>query len=378
MESEARSLMKIMRDNASQDGIIQARGLTRRLITRLICLSGGGTTDMQNNQSDNDLHRSDEDKDNASKIIQRRLLNSLYFSYGLAPVVKRLGIAMSENIQILRKKDANRILGKVGLQGGILKRDGLLDLHRIFSSGVGDSKIHKKRRMNKSRRVEIELGAGFGDWIVQKAIQNQSTNFVSVELRADRVAQIFTRAAVLGVENLCVVGGDSSNLLRNHIASESVDAIYVNFPEPPTQTFGVDHTTLLSIMEGGQEPAHMLNSNVILAAMKCLKRVSTSKFVMVTDNLWEGKLICATIEKVMRQKPGLLDSVDLTKLNQSFKKIEGLDGSVSMFEGLPNESIGYPSPGSEGGSYFDRLWRHSEKNVRYIIVIAPCSFEHEN
>jgi len=387
IETEANTLANIWQDVdiASMDSKALSRGLARRLITRLIFLSGGGTTDIQNNTSES-IHQKDGTKKDVAKEVQRDLLNSLYFSYGLAATAVSLGISMDEKLQILKKKDCNRLLGSVGLQGGILKSDGSLDLHRIFSAGIGISKPQKKRK-NKSRRVEIELGAGFGDWIVRKAIQDPSTDFLAVELRADRVAQIFARTAILSsvkpVDNLCVVGADSGNLLSIHISDESIDTIYVNHPEPPTQTFGAENANLISIMEGGQEPAHMLSSNVIIAVAKALKRKATSKFVVVTDNYWHGRLICATIEKVMRQNPGLICAVDLTKLdnNQSFVKVEidaeGSSSSALMFEGKPNESIGYPSGSTEeGGSYFDRLWRagagrHAETHARYIVVISP-------
>jgi len=389
IETEAKTLKSIWQDVdiAGADGKALSRGLARRLITRLIFLSGGGTTDMQG-KADESSGEKDGPKKDLSKDVQRDLLNALYFSYGLAATAAALGISMDEKLQILKKKDCNRLLGTVGLQGGILKSDGSLDLHRIFSAGVGSSKPQKKRK-NKSRRVEIELGAGFGDWIVRKAIQDPSTDFLAVELRADRVAQIFSRTAVLSsvkpVDNLCVVGADSGNLLSNHISDESIDTIYVNHPEPPTQTFGAQNANLISIMEGGQEPAHMLSSNVIIAGAKALKRKPKSRFIIVTDNYWYGRLICATIEKVVRQNPGLLCALDLTNLdnNQSFTKVEtgdeGSPTSVLMFEGKPNESIGYPSGSSEEGeSYFDRLWRagagrHAETHARYIVVMSPCN-----
>jgi len=276
------------------------------------------------------------------------------------------------------------------LQGGILTSDGSLDLHRIFSAGIGGSKPQKKRK-SKARRIEVELGAGFGDWIVRKAIQDPSTDFLAVELRADRVSQIFARTAVLSsvkpINNLCVVGADSGNLLCNHLSDEAVDTIYINHPEPPTQTFGAENMSLISIMEGGQEPAHMLHSKVIIAAAKTLKRRSTSRISIVTDNYWYGRLICATIEKVMRQNPGLFRAVDLSKLDnsQSFTtvetNVEGSASSVLMFEGKPNETIGYPSGSTDGGeSYFDRLWRagagrHAETHARYIVVMSPICKE---
>ena len=385
IETEAKTLMNIWKDIKINDidTKLLSRELARRLVTRLIFLSGGGTTEMQ---SEGGEDTNTGQKKYVAKEVQRDLLNSLYFSYGLDAPTKSLGIATDKDAKILRKKDCNRILGGVGLQGGILKSDGTLDLHRIFSAGIGTSKPQKKRK-SKSRRVEVELGAGFGDWIVRKAIEDPSTDYVAVELRADRVAQIFSRTAVLStvkpVDNLCVVGADGGNLLCNHLSKESIDTVYVNHPEPPTQTFGAESANLVSIMEGGKEPAHMLSSNVMIQVGKTLKRNSQSRFVIVTDNFWYGRLICATVEKVMRQNPGLFRSVDLASVDNSFSKVQtsddGNSGSVLMFEGKPNGTIGYPSGSdSEGGSYFDRLWRagagrHAEMHARYIVILSPGS-----
>lgn len=391
IEMESTTLMNIWGEETSDtettDLKVLSRELARRLITRLVFLHGGGTTttDMQN-ENDSCTDQNGRGKKDLAREAQRDLLNSLYFSYGLATTVKSLGITMDEGLHILRKKDCNRILGGVGLQGGIFASDGTLDLHRIFSAGIGTSKPQKKRK-SKTRRVEVELGAGFGDWIVRKAIQDPSTDFLAVELRADRVAQIFARTAVLSsikpVNNLCIIGAESGNLLCNHLSNESVDTIYVNHPEPPTQTFGAESTNLTSIMEGGKEPAHMLHSSVIIAVGKTLKRMPRSRFVVVTDNFWYGRLICATIEKVMRRNSNMFRTVDLTDTDSShsFTKVETNEGesplSVLMFKGKPNESIGYPSGSAgEGESYFDRLWRagagrHAEMHSRYIIVMSP-------
>jgi hypothetical protein len=373
-------------DVTEVDAKVLSRELARRLVTRVVFLSGGGTTNIQN-ESIRHIDRLTGERKDLAKEVQRDLVNSLYFSYGLAATVDSLGISVDKKLQILRRKDSNRILGQIGLQGGILKSDCSLDLHRIFSAGIGISKAQKKRN-SKIRRVEVELGAGFGDWIVRKAIEDPSTDFLANELRADRVAQIFSRTAVLStikpVNNLCVVGAESGTLLCNHLSHESVDKIYANHPEPPTQTFGAESINLISIIEGGQEPAHMLNSNVIIAVGKALKRKASSRFVVVTDNFWHGRLICATIEKVMRQNPGLFRAVDLADADrsQSFAKVESNDNfaasSVLMFKGKPNETIGYPSQStSEGESYFDRLWRagagrHAEMHSRYIVVMSPC------
>lgn len=390
IEYEVQTLMKIIAKAEPVEQKVHERGLMRRLVTRLVLLSGGGTTDLQNGK-DHSYMTTDRatDNTNSSKALQKNLINSLFFSFGLSVVAQNFGVIIDKEIAILRKKDCNRILGSCGLQSGILMDNGLLDLHRIFSAGIGCSKkLNKQNRMKKSTKVELELGAGFGDWIVRKAIQSQSTKFVAVELRSDRVAQIFTKAAVLShvdpIDNLCIVGGDSCTLLSKHISNNSVDTIYVNFPEPPTQTYGTEDATLASIAKGtADEPAHMLNSRVIVEAMKCLKKDARSKLVIVTDNLWEGKLICATVERINHQTQGIVNTVDLTKLDkanncQIYKKVKGTTGSVIMFEGIPNETIGHPSGGMS--SYFDRLWssgagKHSETKLRYIIVLSPMNHE---
>jgi tRNA G46 methylase TrmB len=375
--SEAQIVLEICQKSGTMKDI-SARDLTRRLATRLVYLSGGGTTpEHGTGDRAGQIHSS-------SKTIQRAFMNSLFFSFGVSTTVSKLNIPISkDSLKTLSQKEANRILGSVGLQGGIVKNDGTLDIHRIFSAGIGNAKTQKKRK-KKTQKIEVELGAGFGDWIVQKAVEDPATNYMAVELRADRVAQIYARTAILSydtpVNNLCVVGGDSGNFLLNFLTPESVDTVYVNHPEPPTQTFGAESDALKAITQGGDEPAHMLHSNILIAAAKALKK--RSKLVIVTDNKWYGMLICATLSKVKKANPKLLDNHDLHHEDQSFHQIDshksdGLGETehfVPLFEGQPNKTIGYPSQKSgRGDSYFDRLWRagggtHAEKRSRFVII----------
>ncbi|KAG7361290.1 PPR: pentatricopeptide repeat domain containing protein [Nitzschia inconspicua] len=378
IETEAKSIIDICSE-CIQDGALAARDLARRMTTRLVYLSGGGTSERCSTD------KSGCGGDTSSKSAQRHLINSLFFSFGLSSVAKKLVASpMTNHASPLKQKDCNRVLGAVGLQGGIFNDDGTLNLHRIFSAGIGATKNQKKRR-NKSQRVELELGAGFGDWIVRKAMENPSTNHMAVELRADRVAQIFARTAILSsstpINNLCVIGGDSGRFLSNYLSPGSIDAVYINHPEPPTQTFGADSKALLSIMQGGNEPGHMLQSSVLIAAMNSLKESSKSKLIIVTDNKWYARLICATLHKVKKLHPGRLETVDLPKEDASFQKtevaeIEGFEGQLlsAIFVGQPNESIGYTSSiGAKGNSYFDRLWRagagtHAERRDRFVLI----------
>jgi tRNA G46 methylase TrmB len=59
---------------------------------------------------------------------------------------------------------------------------------------------------------------------------------VSLELRHARVYQTFTRAIFEGANNLCVMGGDASQVLWSHVAPGQVSHLFINHPEPPQQS----------------------------------------------------------------------------------------------------------------------------------------------
>lgn len=375
VETEATTIKEIVSKTTEEEP--NPRQLARRLLLRLLVLAGGGTTDSE-------FGRLTPPSDLAKGVeIQNRLVNTAYFSYGLDVALKRMGFEFESRKESLRKRDCNRILGSVGLQGGIVHETGLVDFRRIFHAGTGKSKSRKRNK--KQRSLEVELGSGFGDWIVKKAIASPEKDFLAVELRADRVGQTFARTSILSscspIENLCSVGAESGSLLLENVDNESVSKIYINHPEPPTQTFGAEMTNLEAIMDGGKEPAHMVSSRTIVAAAHCLTKSPESRLVIVTDNKWYGLLICATLVRVARENPELLFQVDLTKHNyqsiESFPVDAVNHNSIHLFEGQPDESIGHskePLKG-KGASYFDRLWRsgagsHAERRSRFIIVMA--------
>ena len=391
---EALAINDILRD--TDPSSTSPRQLARRLLTRLVVMSGGGTTDAKD-IADDDLNKkkkmlaSDNRKDETSKVVQCRLINTAYLSYGLGVVLKNMDLEFGSTF--LKRRECNRLLGYLGLQGGIVLSEGVIDFPRIFSAKIGDKKVKKRRGKKDHRPLEMELGSGFGDWIVKKARETPSTDFLSVELRADRVGQTLSRTALMAgcspVDNLCMIGAESGSFLSDHIQKGTISKIYINHPEPPTQTFGAESANLRSIMIGELEPAHMLCSRTIKAAANCLSILQESRLIIVTDNKWYGRLICATIVRLMRESPGLLYPVDLTKLNPEIKMVEQFPepsddvngkATISLYEGQPDKNIGYPEVNNalkslKGASYFDRLWRsgggtHADKSKRFIIVAA--------
>jgi len=355
------------------------RQMGRRLATRLLLLGGGGSTDAETKEPSSLAQ---------GKSAQIQFLNSVFFSYGLREVLKDLGDLVNDDTTFLRRKDCNRILGAIGLQGGIILESGVLDIPRIFRIGLGEEGS-KKKQGKKKGGFEIELGSGSGDWIVRKARQDPSTNFLSVELRSDRVWHTFARTVLLSsispIDNLCIVGADSSSFLSTQIGEGTISAIYINHPEPPTQTFGADSWNIESIANGGSEPAHMLTTEMMRAAANCLSKNYESRLVIVTDNRWYGFLICATLVKLVKSEPGILFPVSLDgdySLVRSFPS-DTACGDVNLYEGTPCSKIGYPDHTNEdemqeGHSYFDRLWRtgagsHAQHTSRFVVCVSRGS-----
>jgi tRNA (guanine-N7-)-methyltransferase len=80
--------------------------------------------------------------------------------------------------------------------------------------------------------VEMEIGFGKGLFLLTAAQAQPSTNFVGVEIA--RKYQLFTatRLAKRGLANVRLVKNDAREFLRAYVASGSVHAIHVYFPDP--------------------------------------------------------------------------------------------------------------------------------------------------
>ena len=104
--------------------------------------------------------------------------------------------------------------------------DGRLDFSALF----GDA-----------RPVKLEVCSGAGEWAVAQARADAGrANWVTLELRHDRVHATFTRMAFAGARNLAAVHADAAAALPRLFPAGAFAAILINHPEPPQQTGGED------------------------------------------------------------------------------------------------------------------------------------------
>ncbi len=82
------------------------------------------------------------------------------------------------------------------------------------------------------RPVEIEVGFGKGGWLVAAAEQRQEVNFVGIEVMRGLQLYAATRLATRSLTNARVACTDAKWLLTNCVATHSVAAVHVYFPDP--------------------------------------------------------------------------------------------------------------------------------------------------
>ena len=182
----------------------------------------------------------------------------------------------------------------------IISEDGEIDFSSVFV-GVDNTKRRDKAPELKEPPLYLELGAGSGDWIVSQAQTNRNANYVSVELRADRVAQTFAKSIINTSDrplvNLCCVGSECASFL-GRVKAHTIARVFVNHPEPPLQTGTFEEADV----GNGNEHAHMLNSSTLAEIATCMKSNGGGEMIIVTDNRWYASLISKTLLKIMEKR----------------------------------------------------------------------------
>lgn len=82
--------------------------------------------------------------------------------------------------------------------------------------------------------IYLEICSGHGDWIVDKAKNTKGQiNWVALEIRYERVFQIWTKLKFNNLDNLIVICGEANDVLRNYTNKSVFKEIFINYPDPP-------------------------------------------------------------------------------------------------------------------------------------------------
>lgn len=85
---------------------------------------------------------------------------------------------------------------------------------------------------DQERPVRLEFCSGNGAWIAAKAQAHPDYNWVAVERKFERVKRIWSKIKNYNLTNLLTVCSEGHRLTRHYVPDASVQAVYINFPDP--------------------------------------------------------------------------------------------------------------------------------------------------
>lgn len=80
--------------------------------------------------------------------------------------------------------------------------------------------------------TRIEIGFGDGDALLEMATQNPQCNFIGIEVHRPGVGRLLLQLEARAIDNVKVFCDDGVTILSRAIAEQSLDAVYLYFPDP--------------------------------------------------------------------------------------------------------------------------------------------------
>ncbi len=80
--------------------------------------------------------------------------------------------------------------------------------------------------------MKLEIGFGNGSFIIEMAMREPRTNFIGLDMYHKGIRKTITRAEKRLIENIHIVYGDARLRTQSVFKNETLEAIYINFPDP--------------------------------------------------------------------------------------------------------------------------------------------------
>lgn len=205
-----------------------------------------------------------------------------------------------------------------------------------------DVEVDNSVNTRSGRLMKLEICSGTGEWVISQALADPSADWISLELRHDRVFRTLTRALQQNVSNLSVLQGDAKEVLPSCFEDDLFDNVFINHPEPPQQSSAGLET----------QAQHLLSIAFFSEISRVLK--FDGLLTILTDNLWYARFLLREISS--SSFPSNLSSVELqpeqipAKSCQDWSVFETQRG-VHLYKGKPGILGGHVVDSS---SYFDR------------------------
>lgn len=80
--------------------------------------------------------------------------------------------------------------------------------------------------------IKVEYCSGNGAWVSNRALADPAANWIAIEKKFVRVRKIWSKIKNLNLPNLIAVCGEGRRVTSHFLPHESVDEVYINFPDP--------------------------------------------------------------------------------------------------------------------------------------------------
>lgn len=94
-----------------------------------------------------------------------------------------------------------------------------------------DTFLYPASPANLARKI-IEIGPGRGDFLFHLAENNKDAAIYGIEIKGKRFDKLIKRTQKRGLDNIILIQDDGRNALVDHVKNNSIEKIYINFPDP--------------------------------------------------------------------------------------------------------------------------------------------------
>ena len=100
---------------------------------------------------------------------------------------------------------------------GIEPENGVIDFEILFG---------------RNAPVVFEIGFGMGDSLANMALLYPEKNYLGIDVHRPGVGNLLKKIEENNITNIRIMCSDAVEVLKNNIAAESLDAVYLFFPDP--------------------------------------------------------------------------------------------------------------------------------------------------
>jgi tRNA (guanine-N7-)-methyltransferase len=141
--------------------------------------------------------------------------------------------------------------------------------------------VEPTKLFGREAPLELEIGSGRGDFMIERAATMPDRDFMAVELAGQISSVMAARAGLHGFRNLRVLRMDARPLVNLMLAARTVSACHIYFPDPWPKERHVKHRLFTPIFVGSLR--RILRPDARLYVATDVRAYADRIFAMLTD-----------------------------------------------------------------------------------------------